>query len=246
MRIPLLLRFRHLIRSSNDQKLAKTVFHLTGLYPRRLTLFQAALTHSSMASRSKDRIPHNERLEFLGDAVIDLIMADLLFRKYPNRDEGFLTEMRAKAVSTKNHASLSQRMGLAQLLQFDAIHQKTQLTASMQADVYEAFIAAIYLDRGYSAVHEFISQKIIGHYIDFDELEQLDENYKSRLYEWAQRNNKQVSFDLVKIQHAGAKKHFTLALCLDGVSVAEGMEFSKKEAEQNACMRFLKAEGLIE
>ena len=171
MRIPLHLRFRHISRSTDDQQLAKTVFHLTGLYPKRISLFKAALTHSSMASRSKDRVPHNERLEFLGDAVIDLVMADLLFRKYPNRDEGFLTEMRAKAVSTKNHSSLSQRMGLAQLLQFDAIHQKTQLTASMQADVYEAFIAAIYLDRGYDAVHQFISQKIIGHYIDFDELE---------------------------------------------------------------------------
>jgi len=246
MRIPLHLRFRHISRSTDEQQLAKTVFHLTGLYPKRLSLFKAALTHSSMASRSKDRVPHNERLEFLGDAVIDLVMADLLFRKYPNRDEGFLTEMRAKAVSTKNHSSLSQRMGLAQQLQFDAIHQKTQLTVSMQADVYEAFIAAIYLDRGYDAVHQFISQKIIGHYIDFDELERVDENYKSRLFEWAQRNNKQVSFELVKIQHAGAKKHFTLALCLDGISVAEGMDFSKKEAEQNACMRYLKAEGIIE
>lgn len=246
MRIPLFLRIRHLSRSKDDQQLSKTVLHLTGLYPKRISVFRAALTHSSMASRAKDRIPHNERLEFLGDAVIDLVMADLLFRKYPNRDEGFLTEMRAKAVSTKNHSALSLRMGLAQLLKFDSVHQKTQLTASMQADVYEAFIAAIYLDRGYQAVHRFISKKIIGHYIDFDELEQLDENYKSRLYEWAQRNNKQVSFELVKIQHAGAKKHFTLALCLDGVAVAEGMEFSKKEAEQNACMRFLKAEGIIE
>jgi ribonuclease-3 len=199
-----------------------------------------------MSSKSKtERIPHNERLEFLGDAVIDLVMADLLYRKYPNRDEGFLTEMRAKAVSTKNHSALSQKMGLASLLQFDSQHQRTMLTASMQADVYEALIAAIYLDRGYNAVHQFISKQIIGAYIDFNELEKLDENYKSRLFEWAQRNNKAVSFELVKIQHAGQKKHFTIALCLDGISVSEGMEFSKKEAEQNACMRFLKAEGII-
>lgn len=174
---------------------------------------------------------NNERLEFLGDAVLTMIVGEYLFRKYPFKDEGFLTKMRSKIVKRKTLNDVSQKMGLDKILSDYAIGN---ISHSMAGNALEALVGAIYQDVGYQKTRAFIIKNIIKDFIDVDELENTDDNYKSQLLEWAQKEGKNVSFVLDKKDKLNGRDFFRITLKIDEQRISESEAFNKKSAEQKA------------
>jgi ribonuclease III len=224
--------------------LYKAIYNISGSRPRNVSLYKLAFTHSS--ARLENEIGYkknNERLEFLGDAVLDLIVAELLFKKFPFRDEGFLTEMRSKIVNAAFLDSMSRKLGLDQLLKDVSGHQRNQRPSkNMNADVFEAFIGAFFLDHGYPKTLKFVQNRIMKVFVDFEELVNVESNFKSRLVEWSHRNNKRIAFEVADTLQQGRHKQFVVHLMVDEVVVAKGIDMNKKQAEQKAAESFLAAE----
>lgn len=224
--------------------LYKAIYNISGCRPRNVSLYKLAFTHSS--ARLENEIGYkknNERLEFLGDAVLDLIVAELLFKKFPFRDEGFLTEMRSKIVNAAFLDSMSRKLGLDQLLKDVSGHQRNQRPSkNMNADVFEAFIGAFFLDHGYPKTLKFVQNRIMKVFVDFEELVNVESNFKSRLVEWSHRNNKRIAFEVADTLQQGRHKQFVVHLLVDDALVAKGIDINKKQAEQKAAEAFLAAE----
>ncbi len=178
---------------------------------------------------------NNERLEFLGDAVLDLVIADYLFKKYPTRDEGFLTEMRSKIVSRASLNKVSQHMGLHKLIQLDKASHNHGGFKSVDGDALEALVGAIFLDKGFLFAKKIILERIVGLHMDVDNIEQKDWNYKSKLIDWCQRERKKADFrvDPTK-QRAAGKRLYKVEVRVDGELWATALEHSIKSAEQLA------------
>jgi len=229
---------KRLLRASNP--LAARIYDLTGLYPKSMHLYELAFTHSSARVGLEDGLhKSNERLEYLGDAVLDLVVADVLFRQFPFRDEGFLTNMRSKVVNTQFLDSLSRALGLDKMLQHTAGNRRNETSKNMNADVFEAFLGAIYLDQGFPKTYRFILDRILTPFVDLEELTITDHNYKSRLVEWAQRNGKKISFEVEARPERGRQGKITVRILLDGQVVAKSTDSSRKLAEQNASAHYL-------
>jgi ribonuclease-3 len=213
--------------------LIQKVKTITGFRPANLHLYKLAFRHKSVAQEVVKGVRNsNERLEFLGDAVLGSVMADFLFRRYPTKDEGFLTQMRSKFVSRAHLNKLSQKMGLDKLIVVE--NDGNNVYRSMNGDAFEAFIGAIYVDRGYDATRKVILNRIIKYYIDIEELEAREVNYKSKLLEWAQKEKTQLEFFVAQEKGKGYSKQYVIEARIDGVSLGSGQGFSIKEAEQSA------------
>jgi ribonuclease-3 len=223
-----------------NRAFAATIKKLTGFAPINITLYEQALTHSSANISNGSGIKiDNERLEFLGDAVLDLIIADIVFRRYPNQDEGFLTELRSKIVNTSFLDQVSRKLGLVDLMQMDEkSRQQMSMNKNIHADVFEALIGALYLDRGYDAALSFIRTRIINVFVDFEEIIQTERNFKSKVLEWAQKHGKKVQFEEANTAETARKKQFAIQLIIDGKTVALGLDYSKKQAEQRAAQKY--------
>jgi len=229
---------KRLLRASNP--LAVRIYELTGLYPKSIHLYELAFTHSSARVGLEDGLhKSNERLEYLGDAVLDLVVADVLFRRFPFRDEGFLTNMRSKVVNTQFLDTLSRELGLDKMLQHTAGNRRNETSKNMNADVFEAFLGAVYLDQGYPKTYRFICDRILQPFVDLEELTITDHNYKSRLVEWSQRNGKKISFEVEARPERGRQGKITVRILLDGQTVAKATDSSRKLAEQNAAAYYL-------
>ena len=218
---------------SRDKKLYQAINNIFGFYPRNIFLYRLAFLHKSAGEESLhgNKI-NNERLEFLGDAILDAITADYLFKTFPTKDEGFLTEMRSKIVSRVQLNKLSQKLGLEKLVKLDS--SSSNIYRSFQGDAFEALIGAMYLDRGYTFTRHIILQRIIRHYFDINELVNQELNFKSRMIEWAQKERKQLNFSVVEEVGSGYKKQYIIDLLIDNQSIARGRDYSIKGAEQNA------------
>jgi ribonuclease-3 len=175
---------------------------------------------------------NNERLEFLGDAILDAITADYLFKTFPTKDEGFLTEMRSKMVSRTTLNKLSQKMGIDQLILLDG--STPGAFRSYRGDAFEALIGAIYLDKGYDFTRKIIFERVIHHYFNMDDLVNQEVNFKSKIIEWAQREKKQTRFNVVEEVGTGYKKQYIVELLLEGEALSRGQDYSIKGAEQSA------------
>jgi ribonuclease-3 len=196
-------------------------------------LYHLAFLHRSATQETLNGIRiNNERLEFLGDAILDAVAADYLFKTFPTKDEGFLTEMRSKIVSRAMLNKLSQKMGIDQLIQLDG--SSTGTFRSFKGDAFEALIGAIYLDKGYDFTRKIILDRIIRNYFNMDELVLQEVNFKSKIIEWAQREKRQTQFNVVDEVGSGYKKQYIVELWLDGEAIARGQDYSIKGAEQNA------------
>lgn len=228
--------------------LYKAIYNISGSRPQNVSLYKLAFTHSS--ARLENEIGYkknNERLEFLGDAVLDLIVAELLFKKFPFRDEGFLTEMRSKIVNAVFLDSLSRKLGLDQLLKDVSGYQRNQRPSkNMNADVFEAFIGAFFLDHGYAKTLKFVQNRIMKVFVDFEELINIESNFKSRLVEWSHRNSKNIAFEVADTLQQGRHKQFVVQLLVDEVVVAKGVDMNKKQAEQKAAEAFLAGEERLQ
>lgn len=224
---------------SSDKQLYQVIKNIFGFYPRNIFLYKLAFLHRSVGFESIQGVKvNNERLEFLGDAILDSITADYLFKTFPLKDEGFLTEMRSKMVSRVQLNKLSQRLGLDTLIQLDS--GGFNQYKSFMGDALEAFIGATYLDRGYEFTKKMIIERIIRNYFDMNELVNQEMNFKSKLIEWAQKEKKQVSFTIVDEAGSGYRKQYVVEIVIEGNPVARGIDFSIKGAEQLASEKALK------
>lgn len=220
-------------QNSADKKLSKAIRNILGYRPGNIFLYHQAFLHRSASHELSNgwRI-NNERLEFLGDAILDSVAADYLFKKYPTRDEGFLTEMRSKLVSRSTLNRLSRKMGIDTLIQLDNHQQGT--FRSSNGDAFEALIGAIYLDKGYNFTQKIILDRIFRHYFNMEELINQELNYKSKIIEWAQREKKPFQFEVIGEAGQGYKKQYIVELMVDGKRLERGQDYSIKGAEQLA------------
>jgi ribonuclease-3 len=226
---------RILSDSSPDKQLKLQLEHLLGFTPRRILFYKLALMHRS---KPDDPSESNERLEFLGDAILGAIIAEYLFKKYPYQDEGYLTELRSRIVRRETMNNVALRMGLNKLVQYNQ-NDRSLSRSHIFGNALEALIGAVYLDRGFLKTRTFILNQIIRSYIDLDMMESTDTNYKNKLLSWAQRNNKLLTFETMDEKMEGSRKQFTLGVLVDGEVIATGTGFNKKEAGQVAAQKAL-------
>jgi ribonuclease-3 len=221
---------------SRNRAYYKKLKNILGFVPGNVKLYQMAFRHKSVAVPIKEGVKNsNERLEFLGDAVLGSIIAELLFKLYPYKGEGFLTEMRSKIVSRANLNQLSRKLGFDQLIQYDSrmISYPTK-QGSLLGDAFEAVVGAIYLDKGYQFTKEFLLTRIIDPHVDIETLEITESNFKSRLIEWCQQEGKEVVFNLIENPEGESSKMFSIEVAVAGEVCGIGRDFNKKSAEKLA------------
>jgi ribonuclease-3 len=219
---------------SADKKLHESLYNLLGFYPGNITLYKLAFRHSSASQLIKKGVrDSNERLEFLGDSVIGTVVAEYLFKKFPYKDEGFLTKMRSKMVSRNKHNQLAIKLGLNNFIESNN-NRNGNKSNSIYGDAYEALIGAIYLDKGYNFVQNFLLKRIINTHIDMDEIETKEIDFKSKLIEWVQKEKKEFSFETIENSATTTDKQYLIHLLVDNQLVGTAQHFSKKRAEQIA------------
>lgn len=217
---------------SADKQLAQRLKPILGFVPCRLHLFKLAFYHKSMNNGDKKTgIYNNERLEYLGDSVLSTVVAEYLFNKYPTRNEGFLTKMRSKIVKRKTLNSIADNMGLDIIL---STYSQGKMSTSMLGNAFEALIGAIYIEWGYKKTKNYIIQHILMNYLDMNELESTDDNYKSRLLEWCQKGNREINFVTLAKFKMNKRDRFKVAVMIDGDQISVSEDFNKKSAEQDA------------
>ena len=226
---------------SPDRQFTRRLSSLLGFTPANLGIFKLAFSHKSAVSEKSYAMQNNERLEYLGDAILGTIVAEYLFKKYPNSDEGFLTKMRSKIVKRKSLNSIGDKMGLDMLL---SEYNNTRLSRSMLGNAVEALVGAIYLDRGYRGTKRFIVRKMLRNYVNVHELESFDDNYKSQLLEWCQKNGQAVSYKLLARYKFEKRDRFKVAVMVNGKKMATADDFNKKSAEQTASEKAMLALGI--
>jgi len=226
---------RILTKSSANKQLLLQLEHLLGFIPRHIEYYQLAFMHRS---KPEDATDSNERLEFLGDAILGAIVAEYLFKKYPYQPEGYLTELRSRIVRRETMNNVALRMGLNKMVQYNQ-NDRGLSRSHIFGNALEALIGAVYLDQGFIKTRKFILNQIIRAYIDLDTMESTDTNYKNQLLSWAQRNNHLLTFETIEEKTEGTRKLFTLGIMIDGELVADGTGFNKKEAGQVAAQKAL-------
>lgn len=237
----LLFRFYNYTLSP-DKELARKLKPLIGFTPANLAVFKLAFAHKSSNSDRPGGLQNNERLEFLGDAVLGTIVAEYLFQKYPGYDEGFLTKMRSKIVKRKSLNTIGDKMGLDVLL---GDYNSTRLSRSMLGNAVEALVGAIYIECGYVRTKRFVVRKMLRNYVDVHNLESYDDNYKSQLLEWCQKNGKTIHYKLLSRYKFEKRDRFKVAVMIDDQKVATADDFNKKSAEQTASEKAMIALGLL-
>jgi len=196
------------------------------------------MKHTSVADENKVGFKEsNERLEYLGDAILGAVVAEYLFKRYPFKDEGFLTEIRSRIVNRESLNQLAMKIGLSQLVEFEGKKRGAQSHKSIYGDAMEAFIGALYLDMGFHFCHRYIVKKLLMQHYDLHEIIDTTINFKSLIIEWAQKNNKEILFETSKMEGRKHARQFNVQLQIDGKNVAEGKGLSKKKAEQDAARK---------
>ncbi len=199
-----------------------------------------AFRHKSLAIRQFNGVKmSNERLEFLGDAILDAVVADYLFKLFPYKDEGFLTQIKSKIVSGAHLNKLSSRLGIDKLIQCS--QECVPHNKSMKGDAFEAFIGALYLDKGYRFTKKVIVKRIIRLHIDMDEMISVETNFKSKLLEWVQREKKILEFKVVEEIGSGYNKQYIVESLIDQMVCGRGQDYSIKAAEQQAAGKALES-----
>ncbi|MEN8226012.1 MAG: ribonuclease III, partial [Bacteroidota bacterium] len=194
--------------------------------------YKLAFRHKSVNKDVNGIKINNERLEYLGDAVLGSVIAEFLFKKFPYKGEGFLTEMRSKIVCRSNLEKLSRKLGLDRLI--ESSPEIRSSAKSMRGDAFEAFIGALYLDKGYNFTRKIIINRIVNIHIDIDALEHLDTNFKSKLIEWAQKGKKEVDFRLIGEKGEKNQRQYEVEIYVDDKAISKGIDFSIKGAEKIA------------
>ncbi len=228
--------------SKKDKQYYSALKKILGFKPRNLHIYLLALTHKSVTKEQNNSSAYNnERLEFLGDAALDIAVSDLLYRRFPFANEGFLTQMRTKIVNGETLTKIAKDIGLDKVI---FVKSPGDLAHRVFEDAFEALIGAIYLDKGYPYVLRFVSKKILVEHLDLNQLKHINRNYKSQVIEWAQKRKLTIVFNTEKTDNKEVT--FTSQLLVDNKVMGEGSAGSKKLAEQNAAqlaLENIKKEG---
>ena len=229
---------------SSEKELVTRLRRLLGFTPAYLNVFKLAFSHKSSNDNNRQQPyggQNNERLEYLGDAVLGTIVAEYLYKKYPTADEGFLTKMRSKIVKRKSLNAIGYDMGLDEIL---STYNNTRIARSMLGNAVEALVGAVYVERGYVGTTHFVVQRMLRNYVDIDTLETYDDNYKSQLLEHCQKNGQKVDYEILKRFKQDKRDRFRVAVTINGRRMAVGEDYNKKSAEQQASRRALKDLGI--
>ncbi len=218
----------------DDKELRRALFGIMGFYPHDIQHYKQALTHKSSGQRNdKGRPLNNERLEFLGDAMLSAVVGDIVFEHFDRQREGFLTNTRSKLVSRESLGKLADEMGLTELIKSSG--QQRSHNSYMAGNAFEALVGAIYLDQGYNAVMRFVRKRILAKMVNIDKVAYKEVNFKSKLLEWTQKNRVRLDFTSIgqsKDDKGSPIFHFQVQI--EGVAGGKGEGFSKKEAQQAA------------
>ena len=233
--------FLNLFSGNNKKKeFKKHLSNVLGFTPKNLTLYSTALSHRSVREGADE---NNERLEFLGDAVLSSIVAHYLFMKYPYKGEGFLTEMRSKMVNRQQLNDVGIKMGLKKITIFNK-HDASLKTSQIFGNTLEALIGAIYLDNGYIKTRKWVEKNIISTHMFIEDLESIDINIKNKLYGWANKNGKLLEFETISEKYENGRRLFTIAANIDGEMVSQAKGYNKKDASQIAAQLAVEKLGL--
>lgn len=225
-----------------EKKLILAIRAIVGKAPRNLKLYSLAILHTSNSNKDdKGYRPSNERLEYLGDAVLGAVVADYLFKRYPFKDEGFLTEIRSRIVNRESLNTLGRKLGLNVIIKVDNQKKGMYTHKSLYGDALEAIVGAVYLDRGFRFCRQFIVNKLIEPNYNIDQLIKTNTNYKSQLIEWAQKSARNVRFDSKEVQDSGQHREFEVSVFLDEELKQVGHGPNKKKAEQTASRKLLES-----
>jgi len=230
-----------LFKNKEERDIRNYIKSVIGYSPRNFNLFRLAIIHHSAAkTNSKGVKESNERLEYLGDAILGSIIAEYLFKKYPYKEEGFLTEIRSRIVNRESLNQLGYKLGLKSVIVLDKnIHSPNQ---AAYGDTIEALIGAVYLDRGFIACKKFVINRLIEPYINIDDIINSGQNSKSKLIEWAQKESNNLKFDTINQKDLSYGKEFVVNVVIDDTIKSTGFGRTKKKAEQDAAKKAL--EGL--
>ena len=226
-------RLYQLIFSFRKSEFEKSVDMLIGYRSTKMVLFHTAFNHRSLKENPSE---NNERMEFLGDAIISSVVAEYLFKKYPYKGEGFLTEMRSKMVNRQQLNHIAIQMGLKKMTRFNKLDGGLK-SSQIFGNTLEALVGAIYLDKQYEFTKKWIIEKMIQPYLFMDELEQIDINIKNKIIGWALKQGKQIDFVLADEQLEGRRRLFTINIVIDGEVVTSQKGFTKKDASQIAAQK---------
>jgi ribonuclease-3 len=211
-----------------------------GLKPGNVLLYRTALSHRSVKDTPEE---NNERLEYLGDAVLSAVVADYLFKRYPYKGEGFLTEMRSKMVNRQQLNDIALKMGLRKLTFYNKFDNSLK-GSQIFGNTLEAVVGAVYLDKGYARTQQWVLKQLVIPHMFVDDLESVDINLKNKLIGWASKNGKSLSFDLANEKMEGSRRLFTINIVIDGEIMAQGKGYNKKDASQAAAQVAVEKLGL--
>ena len=219
---------------SKDKELRAALYEIFGFYPHRIQFYKLALMHKSVTRRNEKGKPlNNERLEFLGDAILDAIVGDIVYRHFEGKREGFLTSTRSKIVQRDTLNRLATEMGITQLIKFGK-HTPSH-NSYMGGNAFEALVGAMYLDRGYEACMRFMEKRILSQLINIDKVAYKEINFKSKLIEWCQKNKVKLDFKLLEQSREGKNSPiFKYQVLIEGLEGGVGEGYSKKESQQLA------------
>ncbi len=224
---------------TRDRELIRAVAGIIGSTPDNIRLYKLALTHTSFARQNlAGKHETNERLEFLGDAILGAVVAEHLFNKFPYEDEGFLTEVRSRIVNRESLNHIALKIGLNLLIKVDTSNSSMR-NKSVNGNALEALVGAVYLDKGYNDTRHFILKKLIRPHVDLHSIVNTTSNFKSKLIEWAQSQNKEIRFEIIKRKQQGNTTEFTSEVYLEDQPLAVGVGLSKKKADQAAAEKGL-------
>ena len=226
--------------SSFKTKFQHELTNILGFKPRRIILYRTALSHRSVKDAPDE---NNERLEYLGDAVLSAVIADYLFKRYPYKGEGFLTEMRSKMVNRQQLNDISVKMGIKKITLYNKFDGALK-SSNIFGNTLESLVGAIYLDKGYKKTHQWVLKHVIIPHMFVDDLEHIDINLKNKLIGWASKHNKILLFDFVEEKRENGRKIFTINTVIDGEILSQGKGYNKKDASQIAAQLAIEKLGL--
>ncbi len=227
-------------KNSADKAFKKSIANIIGIKPDNLLIYTTALSHRSVKDSAEE---NNERLEYLGDAILSAIVADYLFKRYPYKGEGFLTEMRSKMVNRQQLNDIAIKMGFKKIALFNK-QDNALKNSQIFGNTLEAIVGAVYLDKGYKKTQSWVLKQIIIPHMFVDDLELIDINLKNKLIGWASKNNKVLTFNLNEEKLEGGRRVFIMNTVLDGEILSEGKGFNKKDASQAAAIAAVEKIGI--
>ena len=216
-----------------EKELYLSIYHILGFFPKNISYYKQALMHKSIMRREKGKPINNERLEFLGDAILDAVVGDIVYHHFEGKREGFLTNTRSKIVQRETLNKLANELGITKLILSSG--NNGSHNSYLGGNAFEALVGAVYLDQGYSASMRFMENRILGQLIDIDKVAYKEVNFKSKLIEWSQKNRVDIEFRLLEQKKdQGGSPTFCYQVFIEGREGGVGSGYSKKESQQLA------------